>query len=164
LPTAGSLQIYAKFKTGITPVMTANATVDYVALGKPAPVMKWQEHDSNVSSASINLVNTLPRTGLISMLSLLNTSDSKAVSDVQMKLGRVTRWDMPANENTTKNLFNNLNPAAGAYHMVFGAHNGIVDYFDASQAGDLSLDVTFASAATGTFTIVSQRYEMPKGF
>jgi hypothetical protein len=164
LPDSGKLQILLALATGITPLVTAWATVDSMQVGKPQAVLKMQTHDFNVSSNALQLTNQLPRSGLYSELSLFDTSDSKTVEAVEIKVGRVTRWDLSKNENTTDMKRNLMNPAAGAYHVNFDQNNGIVDFWDPSGAGDMVVKATLSAAASGTLSIVSQRLEMPKGY
>lgn len=145
--------------SGVTPALEVWAEIDDVAISSFQPIRKIETHEFAVNAATKQIVNEFPDTGRISELHFFDTDDSKTVERVELTIDRKKRWDLSKNDNTTSLKGRLMNPAAGCYHVVFaGAGLQDSEFFGGKN---VVTDVTFSAAASGTLTVVSQRFELP---
>ena len=151
--------------TGTTPVLGALAIVDDFNSGKPNPVMKYYSDDSNTAAAALDLANLFqgnPPSDLVSTISFLDTSDAKTVTVVRLTLnGEIVLDDLTFDQQTDLLKGSDMNPAAGAFHVVFD-HDDLFESL--RQVGAISASqatLTFSAASAGTIRRVMQRVGDP---
>ena len=157
-----TFQILVDIVSGITPVLTAFATIDdFADPRKIAAIMKWFSTDFAVTATPATFVG-LEQRDLYSQISLFDTSDAKSVTNARLTMGGVEQHNLSSVENTTKLKGADMNPAAGAYHIVFDQDDSLDDVLNPTASLNLKLD--FSAAPTGTTGIVQQRLGKPEGF
>jgi hypothetical protein len=143
---------------GITPVLTAFAMVDDFNGGKAHPIVKWDKNDAPAVGSPIEF-SKLDRRDAYLQLSLFDTSDTKTIDRVRLVQGSTEIHDLASTENTTLLKNFDMNPAAGAYHVVFDIDDALQD---AVVASGLQLTATPSAAANGTLPIIGQRIGLPE--
>lgn len=157
-----TFQILVDIVSGITPALAAYATVDdFRGDGKPHGIMKWYKNDFGVN-ATPQTFTALEQRDLYAQISCFDTSDSKAVTNAKLTMGGLEIYNLTSGQNTSKLKNADMNPAAGAYHLVFDQDDSLDDVVPPTAQLVLKLD--FASAPTGTISMISQRLGLPDGF
>lgn len=156
-----TFQILVDIVSGITPVLTAFATVDDFYGGKPHGIMKWFTTDFGVTATPATYTGMEQR-DMYSQVSIFDTSDSKTVTNARLTMGGLEIHNLSSTENTSKLKGADMNPAAGAYHIVFDQDDALDDMLPPTNALNLKLD--FSATPTGTAGIISQRFGLPEGF
>jgi hypothetical protein len=143
---------------GITPFLSAFAMVDDVNGGKPHSIVKWDKNDIPAVGTPVEF-SKLDRRDAYLQLSVFDTSDAKTVERVRLVQGAVEIHDLSKDENNTLLKNFGMNPAAGAYHVVFDLDDNLRD---AVPASGLQLTATPSAAAAGTMPLIGQRIGLPE--
>lgn len=155
-------QVHVAIPSGITPVLSASAIVDDFSTGRPHAIMKWFTDTQNVSGASFTH-NNLERRDAYAQISCFDTSDAKTVDQVRLEVGGVPIIeDLTKNENTTDLKAAGMNPAAGAFHIVFDPNDALEDLLP-TGSNSMKLKMDFSASATGTIDLITQRFGLPEG-
>lgn len=150
----GIFQIFLDVQSGITPVINCWAVVDDFDSKAPHSIIKMDTHDFQATGTPTT-ITTLPRR-LYNQMSIFNTSGGKSVAAANMKVGSVPLHDMPVNVNTTDLKSADMNPAAGAYHMVWDEDDGLDDVITDLNR-DLTLKIDWSAAPSAeSMSIVTQ--------
>lgn len=144
--------------TSGTPLLTAYAKYDYFNGGKPHSIMKWDKNDIPAIGTPIEYAK-LDRKDAYSQFSLFDTSDAKTIDRVRLTQGAVEIHDLTSAENTTLLKNNDMNPAAGAYHVVFDLDDNLQSVVPAQS---LQLTATPSASAAGTLPLIAQRLGLPE--
>ena len=162
----GVFQLSVKLQAGITPVLGCMAVTDAYWNGKGQNnIMKWYADDANVASAELDAANIFqgaPNSDSVESISLFNTSDAKTVTQVRLTFGNVTIVDdMTFDQQTAKLKEYDMNPAAGAFHIVFDHDDQLQSLYPISSIGSSQLTATLSAAANGTLRRITQRLGDP---
>lgn len=139
------------------PALTAWADVDDFNGGKPHLIMKYDTIDVPAVGTPIEYAK-LDKAGRYAQFSLFDTSDAKTIERVRLVQGSQEIHDLSKDENTTFLKKSDMNPAAGAYHVVFDADD---DLANAIPAAGLQMTATPSAAAAGTLSIITNRLASP---
>lgn len=139
------------------PALSVFADVDDFNSGKPHLIMKYDTIDIPAVGTPIEYAK-LDRPGAYAQFSLFDTSDAKTIERVRLVQGSREIYDLSKNENTSFLKKSDMNPSAGAYHVVFDADD---DLKNAIPAIGLQLTATPSAAAAGTLSIVTNRLASP---
>jgi len=165
----GVFQIKLPLTTGITPVISAFAIVDAFSSGKPNPIMKYYSDDASTTAATLDLANIFqgaPPSDLVDTISLFDPSDSssqsKQVTKARLILnGQIVVDDVTLDQMTSLLKGADMNPAVGAYHIVFD-HDDLFESLRAvGSIGSSQLTLTLKASSTGTLRRITQRLGDP---
>ncbi|MGO8839474.1 MAG: major capsid protein P2 [Limisphaerales bacterium] len=148
----------------ITPALSAYAIVDDTTSNGPRGIVKWYPKDYGTTAATLSIASLfqgIKAGDLVSQISLFDTSDAKTVTLAQLDINGKRRWDLSANEQLTLLKKRNMNPAAGAYHIVFDHDDALNDLEPTAGVTDSLLQLTLSAASNGTMRAISQRLGMP---
>jgi len=162
----GVFQISVKLQTGITPALSCMAVTDAYYNGTgPNNIMKWFADDANTAAATLDLANILqgaPAGDAVESISLFDTSDAKTVTQARLTFGGVVIVDdMTYDQQTAKLKEYDMNPAAGAYHIVFDHDDQLQSLYPVSAIGSSQLTLTLSAASAGTLRRITQRLGDP---
>jgi hypothetical protein len=161
LGSKGKLQVEVDLKSGITPFLTAFALTDKLDSGKPNNVMKFFPFDVNAAATPIELSGGLDRQELWSQISFFDTSDAKTVDRVRLVSDSIELHDLSKDENTSHLVGVDMNPAAGAYHVVFDHDDTLDDLLPAADSKGIQASLTLSAAPSGTLRYIIQRVGLP---
>ena len=157
-------QIEVDLASGITPYLSAYAVVDDVTSTGPIGIMKWYCKDKATSSAAVqvtDLFDGIPAGDLLSQISCFDTSDAKTVTQAQLDILGKRRWDLSVDETAALLESRSMNPAAGAYHIVFDHDDALNDLEPANGVTESNLQLTLSAASAGTIRLITQRLGKP---
>lgn len=161
LGTNGRFQVEVDLKTGITPVLTACAEFDnFYSRNGPNRIMKWLPNDFNAAATPLEIA-TLERKEAWSQLSFFDTSDAKTVDRVRLVVAGQELHDLTSAENTTLLKMADMNPATGAYHVVFDNDDSLDDVIPFNGTESVHATLTLSAAPTGTLRCITQRIGLP---
>lgn len=143
---------------GVTPFLSAFAMIDDVNGGRPHSIVKWDKNDIPAVGSPIEF-SKLDKKDAYLQMSIFDTSDAKTIERVRLTQGAVEIHDLSKDENNTLLKNFGMNPAAGAYHVVFDANDNLRD---AVPASGLQLTATPSAAAAGTMPLIGQRVGLPE--
>ena len=170
LDANGVFQVTVKLQAGITPVLAAVAIVDDFSSGKANPIMKYFSDDAGTpNSATLDLSNIFQGntpSDLIESITLFDPSDSvaqsKQVTVARLMLnGKAVVDDVTVDQMTAKLKGADMNPAVGAYPIVFDHDDLFESLRQISSISASQLTLTFKAASNGTIRRVTQRLGDP---